>query len=164
MPPPVSSPSLQGRPQFPSYNAVPTAQQYGYNQQYLPPPVAYNPHQPSNSYERNDYQHPRSHHYERNHHQGSLRQDYQSSGYNQNARFMNNTQGAYASHHHDVIHHHEVIHHSPNFQPSRTHQNWTPRNNQSGNREYGQHSSNQFSLLDRRGNRNPMPPPGYDRK
>ncbi|XP_014504741.1 5'-3' exoribonuclease 3 isoform X2 [Vigna radiata var. radiata] len=166
--PPVPSPSLHGRPHFTPYNAVPTAQQYGYNQQYLPPPVAYNPHQPSNSYERNDYQHPAgSHHYERNQIQGtggSLRHGYQSSGYNQNARFMNNTQGGYASHHHDVSHHHQVIHHSQNFQPSRTHQNWTPRNNQSGNREYGHHSSNQFSLLDRRGNRNPMPPPGYDRQ
>lgn len=153
--PPASSPSLQGRPQFAPYNAVPPAQQYGYNQQYLPSPVPYNHHQPSN-----DYQHPTSHHYERNHYQGSggsLRLGHQSSGYNQNARFMNNnTQGAYGSHQHDVIHH------NPNFQPSRTHQNWTPRNNQSGNREYGHHSSNQFSLLDRRGNRNPMPPPGYD--
>ncbi|WVY88993.1 hypothetical protein V8G54_037962 (chloroplast) [Vigna mungo] len=165
--PPVPAPSLHGRPHFTPYNAVPTAQQYGYNQQYLPPPVAYNPHQPSNSYERNDYQHPGSHHYERNQLQGtggSLRHGYQSSGYNQNARFMNNTQGGYASHHHDVSHHHQVIHHSQNFQPSRTHPNWTPRNNQSGNREYGNHSSNQFSLLDRRGNRNPMPPPGYDRQ
>lgn len=160
--PPVPAPSLHGRPHFAPYNA----QQYGYNQQYLPPPVPYNPHQPSNSYERNDYQHPGSHHYERNQHQGSggRYNQHQSSGYNQNARFINNTQGAYGSHHHDVSHHHQVIHHNPNFQPSRTHQSWTPRNNQSGNREYGHHSSNQFSLLDRRGNRNPMPPPGYDRQ
>ncbi|XP_020203776.1 5'-3' exoribonuclease 3 isoform X2 [Cajanus cajan] len=150
--PPVSAPSLQSRPQFAPYNAVPTAQQYGYNQPYQPPPVpAYNPRQQSNSYERNDYQH----HYPRNHHQGSGgRHGYQSSG-NANARFTN-TQGAYASHHH----------HNQNFQPSRgSYQNWTPRNNPSGHREqHGHHSSNQYSLLDRRGNRNPMPPPGYSRK
>ncbi|TKY57643.1 5'-3' exoribonuclease 3 [Spatholobus suberectus] len=158
MPPPISAPSLQGRPQFAPYNAVPTAQQYGYNQPYPPPPGVYNPRQQSNSYGRNDYQHPGSH-YERNHHQGSggsSRHGYQS-GNNQNARFMN-TQGAYNSHHH------EVSHHSQNFQPSRAYQNWTPRNNPSGHREYGHHSSNQYSLLDRRGNRNPMPPPGYSRK
>ncbi|KAG4383049.1 hypothetical protein GLYMA_14G218000v4 [Glycine max] len=161
MPPPISAPSLQGRPQFAPYNAAPTAQQYGCNQPYPPPPVVYNhPRQQSNSYERNDYQHARSNHYERNHHQGSggsSRHGYQSSGNNHNARF-NNSHGSYGSHHH------EVSHHNQNFQPSRAHQNWTPPNNPSGHRDYGHHSSNQYSLLDRRGNRNPMPPPGYSRK
>ncbi|KAG4379465.1 hypothetical protein GLYMA_17G257100v4 [Glycine max] len=151
MPPPISAPSLQGRPQFAPYNAVPTAPQYGYNQPYPAPPVGYNhPRQQSNPVERNDYQHPRSHNYERNHHQGSggsSRHGYQSSGNNHNARF-NNSHGS---------------HHSQSFQP-RAHQNWTPRNNPSGHRDHGQYSSNQYSLLDRRGNRNQMPPPGYSRK
>ena len=53
MPPPISAPSLQGRPQFAPYNAAPTAPQYGCNQPYPPPPVVYNhPRQQSNSYER----------------------------------------------------------------------------------------------------------------
>ncbi|XP_027331100.1 5'-3' exoribonuclease 3 isoform X2 [Abrus precatorius] len=158
MPPPMSAPSLQGRQQFAPYSAVPTAQQYGYNQTY-PPQMMYNPNQQSNFYERNDYQHPRPHHYERNNNRdgGNARHGYQSSGNNQNARFMN-TQGAFASHHH------QVGNHSQNFQPSSDYQNWTPRNNSSEHREYGQHSANQYSVLDRRGNRKPMPPSGYSRK
>ncbi|KAL2318845.1 hypothetical protein Fmac_032721 [Flemingia macrophylla] len=154
--PPVSAPSLQ-RPQFAPYDAAPTSQQYGYNQPYQPPPLAFNPRPQSNSY---DYQHPRSQHYPRNHHHhgSGVRHGYQTSGNNQNARFTN-TQGAYASHHH------EVSHHNQNFQPSGgSYQNWTPRNNPSGHREHGHHSSNQYSLLDRRGNKNPMPPPGYSRR
>ncbi|KAJ1398048.1 hypothetical protein SESBI_31386, partial [Sesbania bispinosa] len=153
MPPPISAPPLQSPPQFVPYPAVPTPPQYGYNQPYSPP-MRYNPHHQSNSYGRDDHQHTRSHPYERNHHHAS---GYPSSGNNQNARYMN-TEGSFSNRHH------EFDHHSQNFQPSRaSNQNWTPRN-PSGHREYGQHSANQYSLLDRRGNRKPMPPPGYSRR
>ncbi|XP_061375359.1 5'-3' exoribonuclease 3 isoform X2 [Gastrolobium bilobum] len=167
MPHSVATPPIQGQPHFVPHAAVPTPQQYGYNQPYSPPMV-YNPHHQSNSYERNDYQQPGVHPYERNNYQqhrahpyernnlhgseGNARHGFQSSGNNQNARFMSR-QGS---------HHHEVGHHSQNIQPPRaSHQSWAPRNNTSSHREYGQHSANQYSLL---GNRKPMPPPGYNRK
>lgn len=161
--PPLPALPFGGQPQYAPYPAVPT-QQYGYNQPYTLPLMHNNPHHQSNSYERNDHQHHRSHSYERNDYHGSggsERHGYQSSGYNQNPRFMN-TQGAYASHHHEV-----GGHHSQDFQQPRVpYQNLTPQNNPNGHREYGQygqHSTNQYSLLDRRGNRKPMPPPGYNR-
>ncbi|CAL0323847.1 unnamed protein product [Lupinus luteus] len=151
---------LLGRPRHLPYPAVPAAQQYGYNQPYVPAPSPYNPHLQSNSYERND--HHRSQPYERNNHGdgGTARYGYhQPSGNNQNAGFMN-TPGVYGSHHH------EAGHPRQNFQSSRApYQNWAPRNSSNGPREYGQHPPNQYSVLDRRGNnRRPMPPPGYSPK
>lgn len=161
VPPPLSAPPLRGQLPFAPYAAVPTPQ-YGYDQPYSPP-VMHNPHHQSNSYGRNDHQHPRSNPYERTSHHvrgGGARHGYPSSGNNQNAQFVNNTQGGgFASHHH------EVGRHNQNFQPFRpSHQNWTPRNNPSGHREHGQHSVNPYSHLDRRADRKPMPPHGYSRK
>ncbi|XP_057720516.1 5'-3' exoribonuclease 3 isoform X1 [Arachis stenosperma] len=160
--PPSVMPPLQGQQPYRPYATVPT-QQYGYNQPYqLPPPAMYNHHhQPPGSYERNNHQHPpRSNHYGRNHGSGgSGRDGYQPSGNNHNARYPNASQGAFGSHHQDVRHH------GQGYQPSRHHQNWAPRNDENGPRDYGhQHSANQFSSLDRRGNRKPMPPPGYSRR
>ncbi|KAK7280736.1 hypothetical protein RJT34_25803 [Clitoria ternatea] len=157
--PPIPAQSFHGHPQYAP--PVPSVQQYGYNQPY-PPPMMYNSHQQSNSYERNNYQHPRSHHYERNDHHGGggrARHGHQSSGNNQNARFTN-TRGSFAAEPN------ETAYYSQNVQPSRApYQNWTPRNNPSGHRDYGQqHSANQYSLLDRRGSRKPMPPPDYSRR
>ncbi|KAE9588345.1 hypothetical protein Lal_00003136 [Lupinus albus] len=150
------SPLLGRLPHLP-YAAVPAPQQYGYNQPYVPAPSTYNAHLHSNSYERND--HHRSQSYERNNHGGggSARHGYhQSSGNYQNARFMSSPD-AYGSHHR------EAGHPRQNFQSARApYQNWAPRNNSDGPREYGQHLPNQYSLLDRRGNnRRPMAPPGY---
>lgn len=154
----VRPPSLSAPPLVVPFSGVPPVQ-YGYNEPYSPQ-VVHNPHYQSNPYGRNEYQNPSSHHYERNNHHvggGSARYGYPSSGSNQNPRF---TQGALPSHHD------EVGHHSQNYQPYRaSHQNWTPPpNNPSGHREYGQRPANQYSSLDRRGGRKPMPPPGYSRK
>ncbi|XP_019436847.1 PREDICTED: 5'-3' exoribonuclease 3-like isoform X2 [Lupinus angustifolius] len=147
---------LRGQPP----HAVPAPQQYGYNEPYVPAPSTYNPHLQSNSYERNN--HHISQPYERNNHGGggNARHGYhQPSGNYQNARFLN-TPGAYGSHHR------EAGHPQQNFQSARApYQNWAPRNNSNGPREYGQHPPNQYSLSDRRGNnRRPMPPPGYSPK
>ncbi|XP_057427859.1 5'-3' exoribonuclease 3 isoform X2 [Lotus japonicus] len=159
-PPPLSAPPVHGQPPYipynaaplllaaailgqqpyVPYNAVPAAPPYGYNQPH-PPHMVYDPVQ-SNSYEGNDHQHPISHPYVRNDHQprgGSARHRY-------------NSQGAYASQHHEYPSQHG------------RHQNWTPRSNPSGPRGSGQHSTNQYAHLDRRANRKPMPPPDYSRR
>ncbi|XP_004499239.1 5'-3' exoribonuclease 3 isoform X2 [Cicer arietinum] len=150
MPPlPLSAPQP-----FVPYASVSTAH-YGYNQPYSRPivPSPYHHHQ-SNSFAGNDYQHPRSHQYERNTHVngGNARH---SSGNHQNPQFTN-AQGSFPSH----SHHHDAGRHSQNFQPHRaSDQHWTPRGNPNGHREYTQHSANNYSVLDRRSSRKPMPPP-----
>ncbi|XP_047165553.1 5'-3' exoribonuclease 3-like isoform X1 [Vigna umbellata] len=75
--------------------------------------------------------------------------------------------------HHPRSHHHERNHHSRHgYQSSGNHQNAShhrhevshhSRNNGSGHREHGHHSSNHYSSLDRRGNKDAMPPP-YNRR
>lgn len=152
IPPPLSAP-----PQYVPYAAAPTAH-YGYNQPYSPPVIP-SPHQHhSNSFPRGD-QNPRSHHSDRNSHHVNGGNARHSSGNNQNPRFSN-TQGSFPR----QGHHHDAGRHNQHFQPYRADQHWTPRGNPSGYREYGQHSANQYSLLDRGASRKPMPPPGHNHK
>ncbi|WVZ23313.1 hypothetical protein V8G54_001857 [Vigna mungo] len=75
--------------------------------------------------------------------------------------------------HYPRSHHHERNHHSRHgYQSSGNDQNAShrhevshhSRNNASGHREHGHHSSHPYSSLDRRGNKDAMPPPPYNRR
>ncbi|XP_045826466.1 5'-3' exoribonuclease 3 isoform X4 [Trifolium pratense] len=151
-------PPLSVPPQYIPYAAVPPVE-YGYNQPYSPP-VLPSPHQhQSNSFPRGDHQNPRSQHYERNSHHVNGGNARHSSGNNQNPHFTN-TQGSFAHQSH-----HGAGRHSRNFRPFRgstTH--WTSSANPSGSREYGQHSANHYSLLDRGASRKPRPPTNHNHK
>ncbi|KAI4316915.1 hypothetical protein L6164_024844 [Bauhinia variegata] len=172
MPPLMPVPPHQGHPQFSSF-AVRPSQQYGYDQPYSP--QVYYPHQ-SNSFERNNNPRPQTHSYGRHNSSaahgsgGSDRHGYQPTGNNQSARWVNaqgNTPGIFSSDPYEARNPH-----SQNYQSSgasshhQMNHSRATRTNPSVSRNYGRppNTANQYSLLDKRSNRRPQPPPGYGRE